>query len=370
MTQKGMTLSGVPCARSTTVIRVAATAASVGHRRAMRSATTASTFKTISISRVAAGMSSCEPRLESGRQRRARRSGRLARRGPRADAAAPQQPLQVQRVHDPIVVARSVAVPRASKRSSGSPRRVTTPTKLTSARRPKDGACARRARIDRRSTVRPMHCRRPLILASVVAGAALSLLAAGCGGGAARPGLRASPPPRPAATTTPQSGLLAFSQCMRSNGMPNFPDPAADFAGGNVKLLATNNAPRFDAANSACSHLLPRTVAATPGTDDQQCAIKLDDRLSFARCMRSHGVSRFPDPTVPGQLTVECPAQGIDVHSPAVLQAVPDVPAGVARRASATAVTRALNDRRAIGDAGFIDLLDRLRAVLDQAVPY
>ncbi len=39
--------------------------------------------------------------------------------------------------------------------------------------------------------------------------------------------------------------------------------------------------------------------------------------------MRSHGVSRFPDPTAQGDLTVEMvQAQGIDVHSPAVLRAV------------------------------------------------
>jgi predicted dinucleotide-utilizing enzyme len=39
--------------------------------------------------------------------------------------------------------------------------------------------------------------------------------------------------------------------------------------------------------------------------------------------MRSHGVSRFPDPTAQGDLSVErAQAQGIDIHSPAVLHAV------------------------------------------------
>ena len=39
--------------------------------------------------------------------------------------------------------------------------------------------------------------------------------------------------------------------------------------------------------------------------------------------MRSHGLSRFPDPSAQGQLTVEMvQAQGIDVHSPAVLRVV------------------------------------------------
>jgi hypothetical protein len=39
--------------------------------------------------------------------------------------------------------------------------------------------------------------------------------------------------------------------------------------------------------------------------------------------MRGHGATRFPDPTVQGQLTVEMvEAQGIDVHSPVFLRGV------------------------------------------------
>ena len=39
--------------------------------------------------------------------------------------------------------------------------------------------------------------------------------------------------------------------------------------------------------------------------------------------MRSHGVSRFPDPTPQGELSVEMVQdQGVDVHSPAVLRIV------------------------------------------------
>ena len=45
--------------------------------------------------------------------------------------------------------------------------------------------------------------------------------------------------------------------------------------------------------------------------------------LAFARCMRSHGVTRFPDPTAQGGLTVAMvEAQGIDVRSPTVLRVV------------------------------------------------
>ena len=163
-------------------------------------------------------------------------------------------------------------------------------------------------------------CTRPLILASVVAVAVFSLLAAGCGG-AGSPGVATVASSTTAATTTTQNGLLAFSQCMRSNGMPNFPDPQR-FVGGNVKLTIHQLAPS-QAALSACNHLLPTNGGGGPQETAQQQRTQLADGLSFARCMRSHDVSRFPDPTAQGQLTVEMVrAQGIDVHSPAVLRAV------------------------------------------------
>jgi hypothetical protein len=55
----------------------------------------------------------------------------------------------------------------------------------------------------------------------------------------------------------------------------------------------------------------------------QQKLTQLTDWLSFARCMRSHGATSFPDPTAQGQLTVETvEAQGIDVHSPVFLRGV------------------------------------------------
>ena len=165
-------------------------------------------------------------------------------------------------------------------------------------------------------------CRRSLILTSVVAVAALALLAAGCGGGGS-PGVAtvASSTPAATTTTTTQNGLLAFSQCMRSHGLPNFPDPQR-FVGGNVKLTIHQLAPP-EAALNACSPLLPTNGGAGSQETAQQQRTRLADGLSFARCMRNHGVARFPDPTAQGQLTVEMvQAQGIDVRSPAVLRIV------------------------------------------------
>ena len=173
-----------------------------------------------------------------------------------------------------------------------------------------------------------VRCRRPLTVASVVAVAACSLLAAGCGGGGSS-GVASVASSTTATTTTAatttQHGLLAFSQCMRSNGMPNFPDPQR-FVGGNVKLTLHQfeaGSPQFQAAVNACNHLLPTNGGSGSQETAQQQRTQLADGLSFARCMRSHGVGRFPDPTAQGDLTVEMvQAQGIDLHSPAVLRAV------------------------------------------------
>ena len=68
-------------------------------------------------------------------------------------------------------------------------------------------------------------------------------------------------------------------------------------------------------------NLLPAN-GDTPETIQQQ-RTRVADGLSFARCMRGHGLARFPDPTPQGQLTIEMVrAQGIDVRSPRILRIV------------------------------------------------
>ena len=167
-----------------------------------------------------------------------------------------------------------------------------------------------------------MSPRGPFILTSVVVVVAFALLAAGCGGGGS-PQVASVGSTTTAATTTTQNPLLAFSRCMRSNGMPNFPDPQR-FVGGNVKLTihqSGSGSPHFQSAMRACNHLLPTHGGGQEPA--QQTRKQLADELSFARCMRSHGLSRFPDPSAQGGLTVEMvQAQGIDVHSHAVLRVV------------------------------------------------
>jgi hypothetical protein len=60
-----------------------------------------------------------------------------------------------------------------------------------------------------------------------------------------------------------------------------------------------------------------------PQQSAQQTSTRVADLLSFATCMHNHGVTKFPDPTAQGELSIAMiQAQGIDLHSPAVLRIV------------------------------------------------
>jgi hypothetical protein len=157
-----------------------------------------------------------------------------------------------------------------------------------------------------------MRSRRPLLpSAAVVAG--LALLVAACGGGGSS---------TTAATTTAQNDPLAFARCMRAHGLSGWPDPDSNgtFDKAKLRQLGYSKSRVRAVEQSACGRFLP---TVTPGETAQQQRTRVADSLSFARCMRSHGVREFPDPNAQGDLSVQMvQAQGIDVRSPAVLQTV------------------------------------------------
>jgi hypothetical protein len=87
-----------------------------------------------------------------------------------------------------------------------------------------------------------------------------------------------------------QSQMLAFSHCMQTHGVPDFPEPNSQ---GVVQGSGINpTSPSFQAANKDCRHLLPNGGQPTAA----QQAHALAQALKFSQCMRSHGLADFPDP--------------------------------------------------------------------------
>jgi len=157
---------------------------------------------------------------------------------------------------------------------------------------------------------------RRLAIAGV--GVALALLAAGCGGAKAPPVATVASTTTPASqspvaektsttatssggsqsrTQVQQSGLK-YSQCMRENGEPNFPDPSA---GGGFEFQSGSgvdpSSPAFEAAQAKCRKLMPGGGPPAPGTPTHPAPGVLAQFVKIAACMRRHGVPDFPDPT-------------------------------------------------------------------------
>jgi hypothetical protein len=134
-----------------------------------------------------------------------------------------------------------------------------------------------------------------------VALAVAGVLVAGCSGGPADPGVAgvssATASPSPSATVSGEAEALQYASCMRSHGVPDFPDPTVQ--NGSVGFSVTagdgveQNSPQYQSARQACSSLRGGGTANSGSGN-------LAKELKFAQCMRSHGVPDFPDPNKNG----------------------------------------------------------------------
>ncbi len=93
-----------------------------------------------------------------------------------------------------------------------------------------------------------------------------------------------------------QQSLLKYARCMRSNGVPNFPDPSPS---GGFQLSAgiDPSSPLFTTAQAKCQKRTPGGGFPTPGSTTHPSAQALAQMVEVAQCMRRHGSSGFPDPT-------------------------------------------------------------------------
>jgi hypothetical protein len=94
---------------------------------------------------------------------------------------------------------------------------------------------------------------------------------------------------------------VKFAECMRNNGVSQFPDPDAS---GTFTIDGVVNGSSLDPnsaawknAIDACKDLEPAGFTGTKRTAEQQ-----QGALKFAQCIRDNGVPDFPDPTADGPL--------------------------------------------------------------------
>ena len=158
-------------------------------------------------------------------------------------------------------------------------------------------------------------------LPALLAGAAVTVIIAGCGGNAP-PSASVS---GPAASGKPGADAYRYSACMRSHGVSGFPDPVVKVSGNSASVgihitPAQSNSPSFKSAQKACNHILPGPNGNGRSPAEQQARTRA--LLAFAQCLRTHGFPRFPDPNAQGDLSLQTvAAAGINIHTPALLTA-------------------------------------------------
>jgi hypothetical protein len=121
--------------------------------------------------------------------------------------------------------------------------------------------------------------------------------------------------------TTRQAELAS---CLTGHGFQSAIGSAAAAANSSVSIggvVVSGNAdpspPQFQAAMQACRKYLP---AGPPPLSHAEQAVAVKAMVTFASCMRRHGIPRFPDPDSQGQFPLPG-MKAIDPSSPLVLAA-------------------------------------------------
>jgi hypothetical protein len=114
---------------------------------------------------------------------------------------------------------------------------------------------------------------------------------------------------------------VKYAQCMRTHGVPGFSDPKITHTAQGTGVsqgvsAAVGQSPAFGSAQRACAKLLP---AGAQGNPPSVTAAQHAQLVTFASCVRRHGVPEMPDPVARGAFKL--PDQ-INQSSPAFMAAV------------------------------------------------
>jgi hypothetical protein len=120
-----------------------------------------------------------------------------------------------------------------------------------------------------------------------------------------------------------RNAALEYAQCMREHGV-DMPDP--QFQGGGILQRGPDeHTPRatVDKAEAACKEIRERMEPSEPPSEAEQKEMR-EAALAHARCMREHGITKFPDPVFGenGEITLKIDKRsGIDPNDPDFKQA-------------------------------------------------
>jgi hypothetical protein len=178
--------------------------------------------------------------------------------------------------------------------------------------------------------------RRGRLARAVTSAAVLAALLAACSSGSGgTPSTGGTSAGSPSPTSSPPSAV-AYSACIRTHGVPNFPDPtgSGQIPKGDAQQLGVSTS-RLEGARRSCELLIPITGSNQEQGQETQCATAGDcsqavvqhwmaGLRTLAQCLRSHGEPNWPDPIIASQGTphFNYSQAGIDHHAPQVLAKV------------------------------------------------
>jgi hypothetical protein len=156
------------------------------------------------------------------------------------------------------------------------------------------------------------RARRSGLLIGLAIATSVALSACGASGSSSIANLGTTTSSPPAGGSATSTSAVGFSQCMRSNGVVNYPDPnsSGQTPKESPSQLGVSDA-TFTSAHLACQHLLPN---GGNGPSQAQLQHVKELGLEFAHCMRSHGVP-LPDPDGSGRIP-DPASVGINQGSP------------------------------------------------------
>ncbi|CAM5624382.1 Lipoprotein OS=Streptomyces alboniger OX=132473 GN=CP975_32065 PE=4 SV=1 [Streptomyces alboniger] len=116
----------------------------------------------------------------------------------------------------------------------------------------------------------------------------------------------------------PADRALAYSECMRKNGVANFPDPQPD--GGGIRLSPDDGVTptrRRSRTRRRPARTWHRRARAQGGGSGGGGTIDSAKVAAWAKCVRQNGVPKFPDPEVNGSsMSIDIAGSGVDPADP------------------------------------------------------